>query len=135
MFADTSGWAAFADRREPGHARAVELVGAARAARTPIVTTSYVLAELPARLTRPIRMPKPAQVVFLETIRTAGWVEVVHIDPDLDADAWDLWEARPDKDWSLVGCASFVVMERRGLVEALPADHHFEQAGFVRLLR
>ncbi|MBX9580585.1 MAG: PIN domain-containing protein [Gemmataceae bacterium] len=135
MFADTSGWANFADRREPFHDRAVELVAAARAAKAKIVTTNYVLAELPALLTRPMRLAKRSQVALLDTLRTARWVEVVHIDVELDAAAWDLWEARPDKEWSLTDCASFLVMERRGLVEALTSDHHFEQAGFVRLLR
>jgi predicted nucleic acid-binding protein len=28
-----------------------------------------------------------------------------------------------------------VVMQQRGLTEALTPDHHFEQAGFVALLR
>jgi predicted nucleic acid-binding protein len=37
--------------------------------------------------------------------------------------------------WSLVDCASFVVMRQQGIVEALTTDHHFEQAGFVRLLK
>ena len=29
----------------------------------------------------------------------------------------------------------FVVMKERGMTEALATDHHFEQAGFVRLLK
>jgi predicted nucleic acid-binding protein len=46
-----------------------------------------------------------------------------------------LYEARPDKDWSLTDCISFVVMEREKIGQALTADHHFEQAGFVALLK
>jgi len=38
------------------------------------------------------------------------------------------------KQWSLVDAASFVVMQERGLVEALTTDHNFEQAKFNRLL-
>jgi predicted nucleic acid-binding protein len=34
-----------------------------------------------------------------------------------------------------VDCASFVVMQQSGLAEAVTTDHHFEQAGFVRLLK
>ncbi len=30
---------------------------------------------------------------------------------------------------------SFAVMHQQGFAEALPADHHFEQAGFMVLLR
>lgn len=35
----------------------------------------------------------------------------------------------------LVDCASFVVMQQRRITQALTTDHHFEQAGFVRLLK
>jgi len=49
--------------------------------------------------------------------------------------ASNLYESRPDKEWSLTDCTSFVVMKDRGLSEALTADHHFEQAGFVVLFK
>jgi predicted nucleic acid-binding protein len=62
-------------------------------------------------------------------------VEIVHIDQSLDTASWRLWESRPDKEWSLVDCASFLVMQQKGLTEALTTDHHFEQSGFVRLLK
>ena len=46
-----------------------------------------------------------------------------------------LFSARLDKEWSMTDCISFAVMQREGLNEALTADHHFEQAGFVALLK
>jgi predicted nucleic acid-binding protein len=46
----------------------------------------------------------------------------------------ELYSRRPDKEWSLTDCISFVVMEEHGLTEALTTDHHFEQAGFTALL-
>jgi hypothetical protein len=46
-----------------------------------------------------------------------------------------LYAARPDKEWSLTDCVSFLVMQDHGVTEALTADHHFEQAGFVALLK
>jgi predicted nucleic acid-binding protein len=45
-----------------------------------------------------------------------------------------LYGQRMDKDWPLTDCISFVVMEREGITEALTADQHFKQAGFVTLL-
>jgi hypothetical protein len=46
----------------------------------------------------------------------------------------DLYRSRPDKDWPLTDCISFVVMAQRGITEALTGDHHFRQAGFTPLL-
>lgn len=135
IFADTSGWGCWLDRAESLNALAVGIVKQVHASGRRLVTTNYVLAELVALLTSPMRISRPQQVQYLATIRAAAWVEVVHVDAGLDAAAWNLWQSRPDKEWSLVDCASFVVMQQRGLTEALTTDHHFEQAGFVRLLK
>jgi predicted nucleic acid-binding protein len=45
-----------------------------------------------------------------------------------------LFESRPDKDWSLTDCLSFMVMAERQLHKALTSDRHFVQAGFEALL-
>lgn len=55
--------------------------------------------------------------------------------PDLFGRGFELYAARPDKDWSLTDCISFVVMKDRRLERALTADVHFVQAGFHALLR
>ena len=47
----------------------------------------------------------------------------------------DFFDQRPDKEWSLTDCISFVVMHKEGITEALTGDKHFEQAGFVALLK
>lgn len=47
----------------------------------------------------------------------------------------ELYHSRLDKQWSLTDCISFVVMSEEGIAEALTGDHHFEQAGFVALLK
>ena len=35
----------------------------------------------------------------------------------------------------MTDCLSFVVMQHKGITQALTADHHFEQAGFTALLK
>lgn len=134
MFVDTSGWGHFIDPTQSFHPQAVAFAHQAMSAGR-LITTNAVLAELTALLSRPIRLPKATQIQMLRDLRSDPAIEVVHIDPALDTAAWQLWESRPDKDWSLVDCTSFVVMDDRGLTEALTSDHHFEQAGFVRLLK
>jgi predicted nucleic acid-binding protein len=46
-----------------------------------------------------------------------------------------LFAARSDKEWSLTDCISFVLMQQEQISEALTADHHFEQAGYLALLK
>ena len=62
-------------------------------------------------------------------------VRIVPADETLVREGFALYRQRPDKDWSLTDCISFVVMQREHITEALTADHHFEQAGFVALLK
>lgn len=99
-----------------------------------LVTTTYVLAELTALLGR-MRVTRERQIEVLKEIRGTPHVIVVPIEPDYFDTSWDLWRDRPDKEWTLTDCSSFVVMQARGLTDALTTDHHFEQAGFVRLLK
>ena len=135
VFVDTSGWASFFVRTEPHHAKAIELMTQWQQQNGRVVTTNYILSELAALFTSPLRVPRSTILDCIQTIRSRPWVEVVHIDPSLDEAAWKLFGDRLDKEWSLVDCASFVVMQQRGLTDALTADHHFEQASFVRLLK
>ena len=135
VFADTSGWASFFVRTERFHAVASALMRHWQAEGARVVTTNYVLAELVALFNNPLRMARAHQVRIIESIKTASWVQVVHIDPTLDEEAWTLMKTRTDKEWTLVDCASFALMQRRGIAEALTTDHHFEQAGFRRLLK
>jgi predicted nucleic acid-binding protein len=134
-FVDTSGWAEFTDHTLPFHFQALAACRTAVGQGGRLVTTNLVLIELTALLTSPLRVSRPRQIQLLGDLQADPRIEVVPIDTQLEAAAWALWKSRTDKDWSLVDCASFVVMGQRGLVEAVTTDHHFEQAGFVRLLK
>ena len=62
-------------------------------------------------------------------------VEIVPTSEELYQRAFQLYQSRADKEWGLTDCVSFVVMQDRGLSDALTTDKHFEQAGFRALLR
>lgn len=123
------------DAAQPQHADASTLIGVALAEGRRLVTSSYILVELVGLLTSRRRVTRPTLTTSVETIRTWPHATVVHVDAALDEAAWSLLKSRPDKDWTLTDCASFEIMRRRGIREALTTDHHFEQAGFIRLLR
>ena len=62
-------------------------------------------------------------------------MQSIFIGPEQTAMAWELFRNRPDKNWGATDCASFVVMRELGIEDAFTVDHHFEQAGFRRLIR
>jgi len=45
------------------------------------------------------------------------------------------FEQREDKEYSLVDCASMETMNQESIREVLTHDHHFEQEGYVVLIR
>lgn len=135
LFVDTSGWGHLVDPTQPYHSLAATIYRTVRQQRRKIITTNYVIIELVALLTSPLRVPRPSLIAFIEGLKTSPHIEVIHVDSLLDEQAWQLLKSHQDKAWSLVDCTSFVLMRQRGILEALTTDHHFEQAGFVRLLK
>ena len=135
IYVDTSGWASLADVSEPFYEKAKEIYAAAIQNRRRLVTTKYVLAELVALMTSPMRFHRPRIIEFINGIKESPLFDIIHIDENTDAKSWDLLANRADKNWSLVDCSSFVIMQENKIAEALTTDHHFEQAGFVRLLK
>jgi uncharacterized protein len=130
VFADTSFYVAAMNPRDVNHARA-ETIG--RTVRGRVVTTEYVLLEV---ATFSCEVPnRPVFLGLLQTLQTDPDVTIVPASADLWQRGIALFAARPDKNWSLTDCISFVVMQERSITDALTADHHFEQAGFVALLR
>jgi predicted nucleic acid-binding protein len=128
-FADTFFFLALANESDEAHERAVKVV---EDLRTPIVTTAWVLTEIADALAAPATRGTFGKLVDL--LRDNALVTIEPPDEALFQDGVRLYLSRPDKAWSLTDCISFVVMERRGLSEALTGDHHFEQAGFKALL-
>ncbi len=135
IYVDTSGWASLADVSEPFYEKAKEIYAAAIQNRRRLVTTNYVLAELVALMTSPMRFHRPRIIEFINGIKQSTFFDIIHIDEDFDAKSWDLLSKRADKNWSLVDCSNFVLMQENNILEALTTDHHFEQAGFIRLLK
>ena len=129
-FGDTFFFLALLNESDEAHDRAASLM---KHFDGQIVTTRWVLMELADALAgRSSRRRCAAYIRFLEADSD---VEIVEADEDLFERALRFYEQRPDKEWSLTDCASFVVMHRKRIKEALTGDHHFEQEGFVAVLK
>ena len=135
VFVDSFGWIALGNRDDAYHGQAAELYKNLRLQGVRMVTTDDVLVEVCNGLSR-LRLRHFARqlIAQIELAKRQGVLEVVHVTEELFAEGLTLFLSRPDKEWSLTDCISFVVMERRGIKQAFTADRHFVQAGFEALL-
>ena len=130
LFVDTVYWLALMNPNDTWHARSLDW--AARISE-PLVTTDAVLTEVADAFCRADR--RRWAVAVIRNVQADPEITSVSGSADLFTRALDLYGSRPDKDWSLTDCISFVVMQDHGLQRALTADMHFAQAGFQTLLR
>lgn len=129
-FADTHYFFAFANEHDASHQKAVDFT---RNFTGTLFTTEWVLTEVADGWCRGHRRSHFA--ILWNEVRLNPNIQLVRFSADLFEAGIELYINRPDKEWSLTDCISFVVMQREGLREALTADRHFEQAGFVALLK
>ena len=100
-----------------------------------IITSEMVFTEVLNSFSRRESTFRQAVAQFVRRSIDNPKIEVVPQTSDLFHQSLDLYEQRADKAWSHTDCASFCIMQQRKIVEALTHDRHFEQAGFVALLR
>lgn len=133
IFLDTSFAIALSAPSDKFHSRANILAEQLETSHTLLVTTRAVILEIGNALAK-LRY-RQAAVELLNSLEADPNVEIVPPTEDLYARAFDLFRTRPDKEWGVTDCISFVVMHERGLTAALTTDEHFQQAGFRALLR
>ena len=132
IFADTAAFIALLISRDKFHRAASEIMIELTAKDTRLFVTEMVLIELANALSS-VELRTRA-VILIDELQTLPNVEIVWSSGELFEKAWSLYRERPDKEWSLTDCASFVVMREREITLAFTSDKHFEQAGFIRLL-
>jgi uncharacterized protein len=129
VFADTFYFLALINRKDNAHERCVAF---SQASDRPVITTAWILLEVGDALRR--GRDREVFSALLTDLADDPDTTVIPSDQSLFDKGLDLFRARPDKEWSLTDCISFVVMQEHGLSEALTADHHFAQAGYSALL-
>jgi predicted nucleic acid-binding protein len=132
VFVDTSGWVALKHKGDTFWKAATALNRALLTGGVRYVTSNFVLDETYTLLL--YRAGHHVAVEFGDEIRASRLVSVVRIGTDWEEEAWRLFRRYNDKAFSYTDCTSFVVMRHYGISEAFTNDHHFEQAGYKRLL-
>ena len=133
IFADTFYWAAITNVQDSAHRSAKAFTLSAPP--MTICTTEEVLTEYLnyfAAWGPHIRNKVAINVHHMLENRI---VEIVPQTADSFRTGLDLYRTRLDKGYSLTDCISMPTMRKRGIVEVLTNDRHFEQEGFHTLFR
>ena len=133
VFADTGYWLATLDPGDGLHEKAqavTEQMGPIQ-----ILTTDMVLVELLTSMSGRGEYNRRLAAETVRALMTSPDVDVVEQTRAQFEAAVTRYAFRLDQQWSVTDCASFLLMEERYVKEALAYDRHFEQAGFVALLR
>lgn len=128
IFIDTGFIIALINQRDQYHQQAIKL--SVRFEGHPFLTTDAVLLEVGNAL---VRNYKRQAIEIIEQFLDADEIEVVSLTPQLFNQALTLYKTYQDKEWGLVDCVSFTVMQQAGVYQALAFDKHFVQAGFQLL--
>ncbi len=133
LFADTVYWIALTNSFDQYHAKAVEVSSALGNCR--LFTTEAVLTEFLNALADKGHLVRAAAIEMVEVIMRNSQVTVIPQSQRTFSRSLAFYKSRPDKGYSLTDCGSMLLMRERRLSESLTTDRHFEQEGFVALLR
>ena len=123
-FIYASGWIALVNANDTLHHQSVRLFQQGLNEGRGFVTSSVVLLEVGNWLS-PVPLRRLASGL-MERIEHSTRVQVVELTPELYRRGWQLYRERLDKDWGVIDCISFTIMQERNIVEALTGDRHFQ---------
>ncbi len=130
FFLDTVFIQALLSRRDQYHDQAKALLPRVREA-LEVWVTEAILVEVGNALAA---FEREAATQFIRQCYRTPNIKVAHVNTTLLEEALTLYADRPDKEWGLTDCISFVVMRQHDLTAAATADEHFIQAGFRTLM-
>jgi predicted nucleic acid-binding protein len=130
VFVDSFYFFAVLNPGDAAHKRAMEFSSRFS---PPLVTTPWILTEVADGLARSANRDLVRRL--LVNVRANPVNQLIAASDELFEKGVELYDSRPDEQWSLTDCISFVVMSERGIQEALTGDRHYEQAGFTALLK
>jgi predicted nucleic acid-binding protein len=132
VFVDTSFFIALLNSKDKFHQKATNLQEILSANKTKKLTSEYVLLEVGDGLSN-LRFRHLA-VQILDLIYQDNSFEIVPTSSEIFTKALKLFKTRPDKEWGMTDCTSFIIMWDLMIDAALTADYHFQQARFRALL-
>jgi hypothetical protein len=133
VFMDTSAWIALINDSDALHKQAIEIIEQLYRQNCSLITTEFIILEVANELRNPTYRNRV--VKYINDLKNKSNIRIIPANTEFLQTGWSLYSTREDKEWSLTDCISFVVMQENSITEAFTSDHHFEQAGFIKLIR
>lgn len=133
IFVDSSGFYALLVQGDDRHGAASRHLREARRRRRRFQTSDYVLDETATLLKA--RGYAHLLEAFFRTVLDSQACLIEWMDSKRFHDTQTYFLKHKDQAWSFTDCVSFRIMKDARLRDALTKDHHFEDAGFVALLK
>jgi len=133
VFADANYWIALLNPHDELHQKAIRLSSEIVPAR--FITTEMVLTEVLNFFSCRGEVFRAGSCRAIRRMRENPNVTVIPQTSEQFSESLSYYESHGDREWGATDCASFMVMRECGLTEALTNDQHFQQAGFMALLR
>jgi hypothetical protein len=129
IFMDTAFLLAVIDSSDTYHNIAIECYQKLIKEKRSVITTEAILIEIGNGLSK-FKWRQIAHQWITRIQKSNTIFKVIPITTEILNNAIELYSSRPDKEWGLTDCSSFVVMQQLDLTKALTVDRHFEQAGY-----
>lgn len=133
IFLDTFYLQALADPGDNAHESAVIIT--ARLGKFRGITSEMVLTEFLNAFSGRGDYLRQSAINLTYDLRNDANIEIIPQTSEQFERAFGFYQRRLDKGYSLTDCASMQIMEQLGIFEILTFDKHFQQEGFLALLR
>lgn len=130
-FMDTSYVLALYDKKDKYHSKANELKKSFNDS-DKFVLSDAVILEIGNGLSEP--KFRNDVTSFITEIRSSTNFRILHLSKRILQGGLNIFSSYQDKYWGLVDCISFFIMKEQNISNALTADSHFKQAGFIAQL-
>jgi len=132
IFVDTLYWVAITSRKDQWHQAAMK--ASQSFAGCHWVTTDEILTEFLTAFCEAGSMLRQRAAALVRDLYNDPTITIHPQSRQTFLAGLALYEARPDKEYSLTDCISMVTMRQEGITEVLTHDGHFTQEGFTILL-
>ena len=133
IFVDSFAWIAAINKSDNYHEISLRILEELLNKHAKLITTNYVVVEtINALIKAELRK---TVIEFIDKLGKSPSVQIVKITDEIYNNAWTLYQQRMDKDWGIIDCTSFEVMQMFNIRKAFTGDKHFEQAGYSLIVK